>query len=160
MVMLLIHTTLGETMNETTGSMTPAEARELLARADSVGASSINAAAWPVAVMFTSLAIMGSLLMIGMHIVTHTGYGAALLACSVGAWGAITASIWPMFQRSTKAGYTKRFLTSLLGYFGLYVVALVCGAIFFPTGNLWFYIPAAIALAAIGLAAAFRELRA
>lgn len=103
---------------------------------------------------------MGSLLMIGMHIVAHTGYGAALLACSVGAWGAITACIWPMFQRSTKAGFTKRFLTSLIAYLALYVVALVGGAYFFPNGNLWFYIPAAIALAAIGLAAAFRELRA
>lgn len=147
-------------MNETTGNMSAAEARELLARADSVGAASINAAAWPVAVLFTSLAIMGSLLMIGMHIVAHTGYGAALLACSVGAWGAITACVWPMFQRSTKAGYTKRFLTSLIGYFALYVVALVVGAYFFRDGNLWFYIPAAVALAVIGLAAAFRELRA
>ncbi|MBT2584479.1 hypothetical protein [Arthrobacter sp. ISL-95] len=147
-------------MNENTGNMSPAEARELLARADSLGASSTNAAAWPVAVMFTSLAIMGSLLMIGMHIVLVAGYGAALLACSVGAWGAITACIWPMFQRSTLVGFTKRFLTSLLGYFALYVVALVVGAYFFRDGNVWFYIPAAIALAAIGLAAAFRELRA
>lgn len=147
-------------MNENTGSMSAAQARELLAKADSIGATTINAAAWPVAVLFTSLAIMGSLLMIGMHIVSHTGYGAALLACSVGAWGAISASIWPMFQRSTKAGYTKRFLTSLFAYFALYVVALVGGTYFFPNGNLWFYIPAAIALALIGLAAAFRELRA
>lgn len=147
-------------MNETTGNMSAAEARELLARADSVGAASINAAAWPVAVLFTSLAIMGSLLMIGMHIVAHTGYGAALLACSVGAWGAITACVWPMFQRSTKAGFTKRFVTSLVGYLALYVVALVVGAYFFRDGNLWFYIPAAVALAGIGLAAAFRELRA
>ncbi|MEJ1113253.1 hypothetical protein WBN73_04700 [Paenarthrobacter sp. CCNWLY172] len=147
-------------MNETTGNMSAAEARELLAGADSVGAASINAAAWPVAVLFTSLAIMGSLLMIGMHIVAHTGYGAALLACSVGAWGAITACVWPMFQRSTKAGFTKRFVTSLVGYFALYVVALVVGAYFFRDGNLWFYIPAAVALAGIGLAAAFRELRA
>ena len=151
---------LGGIMNENTGNVSAAEARELLAKADSLGATSINAAAWPVAVTFTSLAIMGSLLMIGMHIVTHTGYGAALLACSVGAWGAITACIWPMFQRSTKAGFTKRFLTSLIAYFALYVVALVGGAYFFPNGSLWFYISAAIALAAIGLAAAFRELRA
>lgn len=147
-------------MNETTGSPSAAEARELLAKAEAIGAASTNAAAWPVAVTFTSLAIIGSLLMIGMHIVLVTGYGAALLACSVGAWAAVTASIWPMFQRSTKAGYTKRFLTSLLAYFALYVVALVGGTYFFPNGNLWFYIPAAIALALIGLAAAFRELRA
>ncbi|MFJ6454940.1 hypothetical protein [Paenarthrobacter sp. NPDC091669] len=147
-------------MNETTGSMTPAEARELLARADSLGTASVNAAAWPAAVTFTSLAIMGSLLMMGMHIVLVTGYGAPLLACSVGAWGAITACIWPMFQRSTKAGFTRRFLTSLFAYFALYVVALVVGAYFFRDGNLWFFIPAAIALAVIGLAAAFRELRA
>ncbi|WP_284986032.1 hypothetical protein [Arthrobacter sp. fls2-241-R2A-172] len=147
-------------MNETTGSPSAAEARELLAKAEAIGATSTNAAAWPVAVTFTSLAIIGSLLMIGMHIVLVTGYGAALLACSVGAWAAVTASIWPMFQRSTKAGYTKRFLTSLLAYFALYVVALAAGAILFRDGNLWFYLPAGIALAVVGLAAAFRELRA
>jgi len=147
-------------MDETTGNISAVEARELLARADSLGATSTNAAAWPAAVTFTSLAIMGSLLMIGMHIVLVGGYGAALLACSVGAWGAITACVWPMFQRSTKAGFTKRFLTSLFAYFALYVVALVGGAYFFPNGDLWFYLPAAVVLAAVGLAAAFRELRA
>ncbi|SEI77186.1 hypothetical protein SAMN04487917_102368 [Arthrobacter sp. yr096] len=147
-------------MNENTGNLSAAEARELLAKADSLGATSINAAAWPTAVMFTSLAIIGSLLMIGMHVVLHTGYGAPLLACSIGAWAAISACIWPMFQRSTKAGYTKRFVTSLVAYFAIYAVVLVAGAYFFRDGNLWFYIPAAIALAVIGLAAAFRELRA
>ncbi|GAT86593.1 hypothetical protein J2T10_003014 [Paenarthrobacter nicotinovorans] len=147
-------------MNDTTGGPSAAEARELLAKAEAISATSTTAAAWPVAVTFTSLAIIGSLLMIGMHIVLVTGYGAALLAISVGAWAAITASVWPMFQRSTKAGYTRRFLTSLFAYFALYIVALVVGASFFRDGNLWFYLPAAIALGAVGLAAAFRELRA
>lgn len=147
-------------MSDTTGHMSADEAKELLAKAESLGATSINAAAWPVAVTFTSLAILGSMLMIGMHIVLVTGYGAALLACSVGAWAAITACIWPMFQNSTKAGFTKRFLTSLLAYFALYVVVLVMGTVLFRDGNLWFYLPAAIAMGAVGLAAAFRELRA
>lgn len=147
-------------MDETTGSPSPAQAQELLARAASIGAASTNAAAWPVAMVFTSLAILGSMLMIGMHIVSHTGYGAPLLAASVGVWGVLTASIWPMFQRSTKAGYTKRFLTSLIAYFVLYGVALGVGVGLFRDGNLWFYIPAAIVLAGVGLAAAFRELRA
>ncbi len=110
--------------------------------------------------VFTSLAIIGSLLMIGMQIVTHTGYGAPLLAVSTGIWGAVTASIWPMFQKSTKAGYTRRFLTSLFAYFALYTASLILGATLFPTGNPWFYIPAALFLALLGLAAAFRELRA
>ncbi|UKA58624.1 hypothetical protein [Arthrobacter sp. FW306-2-2C-D06B] len=147
-------------MDDTTGSPSPAEAQELLARAASIGATSLNAAAWPVAMVFTSLAILGSMLMIGMQIVSYTGYGAPLLAISVGIWGAATACIWPMFQRSTKAGFTKRFLTSLVAYFALYGVALGIGASLFRDGNLWFYIPAAIVLAGVGMAAAFRELRA
>lgn len=147
-------------MDETTDSPSPEEAQELLARADSIGAASTNAAAWPVAMIFTSLAILGSMLMVGLQIVSHTGYGAPLMATSVAVWAAATASIWPMFQTSTKAGYTKRFLTSLFAYFALYAVALGLGVSLFPDGNLWFYIPAAIALAGIGLAAAFRELRA
>jgi hypothetical protein len=146
--------------NETTDTPSPAQAQALLARADSIGATSTNAAAWPVAMIFTSLAILGSMLMIGMQIVSVTGYGAPLLATSVGIWAAATACIWPMFQRSTKAGYTRRFLTSLVAYFVLYAVALGVGVIFFREGNLWFYIPAAILLAGVGLAAAFRELRA
>lgn len=147
-------------MDETTDSPSPEQAKELLARADSIGAASTNAAAWPVAMIFTSLAILGSMLMVGMQIVSHTGYGAPLLAASVGIWAAVTAMIWPMMQTSTKAGYTKRFLTSLIAYFALYAVALGVGVSLFRDGNLWFYIPAAIALAGIGLAAAFRELRA
>jgi hypothetical protein len=147
-------------MDETTDSPSPEQAQELLARADSIGAASTNAAAWPVAMIFTSLAILGSMLMVGMQIVSHTGYGAPLLAASVGIWAAVTAMIWPMMQTSTKAGYTKRFLTSLIAYFALYAVALGVGVSLFRDGNLWFYIPAAIALAGIGLAAAFRELRA
>ncbi|MEO5778934.1 MULTISPECIES: hypothetical protein [Arthrobacter] len=147
-------------MDETSGSPSPAQAQALLARADSIGAASTNAAAWPVAMIFTSLAILGSMLMIGMQIVSHTGYGAPLLATSAGVWAAATASIWPMFQRSTKAGYTKRYLTSLAAYFALYGVALGVGVSFFRDGNLWFYIPAAIVLGGVGLAAAFRELRA
>jgi hypothetical protein len=147
-------------MDEATASPTPTEAQELLAKAQSIGATSINAAAWPVAMVFTSLAILGSMLMIGMQIVSHTGYGAPLLATAVGIWGAATASIWPMFQTSTKAGYTRRFLTSLIAYFLLYGVALGVGASLFRDGNVWFYVSAAVVLAGVGLAAAFRELRA
>ena len=147
-------------MDETTDSPSPEQAQELLARADSIGAASTNAAAWPVAMIFTSLAILGSMLMVGLQIVSHTGYGSPLLAASVGIWAAVTAMIWPMMQTSTKAGYTKRFLTSLIAYFALYAVALGVGGSLYRDGNLWFYIPAAIALAGIGLSAAFRELRA
>jgi hypothetical protein len=100
------------------------------------------------------------MLMIGMQIVSHTGYGAPLLATAVGVWAAATACVWPMFQKSTKAGYTKRFLTSLVFYFTLYAAALGVGVSLFRDGNLWFYIPAAVVLGGVGLAAAFRELRA
>jgi DNA-binding transcriptional ArsR family regulator len=81
--------------------------------------------------IFTSLAMLGSMLMIGLQIVSHTGYGAPLLATAVGVWAVATACIWPIFQRSTKAGYTKRFLTSLVAYFILYGVALGVGVSLF-----------------------------
>jgi hypothetical protein len=152
---------MDETMgDETTGGLSRAQAQELLARADSIGSASTNAAPWPAAMMFTSLAILGSMMMIGMQIVSHTGYGAPLLATSVGVWAAATASICPLFQRSAKAGFTKRFLTSLIAYFVLYAVTLGVGVGFFREGNPWFYIPAAIMLGGVGLATAFRELRA
>ena len=147
-------------MDEATASPTPAQAQELLERAQSIRAASTSAAAWPVAMVFTSLAILGSMLMVGMQIVSHTGYGAPLLAAAVGLWAGATACIWPMFQKSTKAGFTKRFLTSLLAYLLLYVLALGVGVTFFREGNLWFYLSAAVVLAGVGLAAAFRELRA
>jgi hypothetical protein len=147
-------------MDEAARSPSPAEAQELLAKAQSIGATSINAAAWPVAMVFTSLAILGSMLMIGMHIVSHTGYGAPILAAAVGIWAAATACIWPMFQRSTKAGFTQRFLTSLGAYMVLYGIALGTGVSLFRDGNLWYYASAAVVLAGVGLAGAFRELRA
>ncbi|SEE62606.1 hypothetical protein SAMN04489740_1959 [Arthrobacter alpinus] len=141
-------------------SPSAAEARELLARAEGIGTSATSAASWPAAMVFNSLAMLGSMLMIGLHIVAHTGYGAPLLAATVGIWAAINATIWPLMQRTTKTGFTRRFLTSLLGYMGLYVIALLVGAFAFPHGSLAYYIPAAAVLAVIGLAAAFRELRA
>lgn len=110
--------------------------------------------------VFTCLAILGSMLMVGMQIVSHTGYGAPLLAGAVAVWATVTACVWPMFQKSTKAGYTRRFLTSLIAYFALYGIALGLGASLFRDGNLWFYLTAAVVLAGVGLAGAFRELRA
>lgn len=147
-------------MSQNHPALSAEEAREMLARADGIGSSAISAASWPAAMVFNSLAILGSMLMIGFHIVAHTGYGAALLAVTVSIWAAINATIWPMMQRTTKTGFTKRFLTSLFAYMGLYVIALLVGAFAFPTGSLAYYITAAAVLATVGLAAAFRELRA
>ncbi|WP_218711777.1 hypothetical protein [Arthrobacter sp. BF1] len=147
-------------MNQNSPTPSAGEAREMLARADGIGSSATSAASWPAAMVFNSLAILGSMLMIGFHIVAHTGYGAALLAITVSVWAAINATIWPLMQRTTKTGFTKRFLTSLFAYMGLYAIALFVGAFAFPDGSLAYYITAAAVLAAVGLAAAFRELRA
>lgn len=141
-------------------SPSAAQARELLTQAEGIGSTATSAASWPAAMVFNSLAILGSMLMIGMQIVAHTGYGAPLLSIAVGIWAAISATAWPLMQRTTKSGFTKRFLTSLFGYFILYALALTIGTLMFPHGNLAYYLTSAIVLAAVGLAAAFRELRA
>ena len=106
------------------------------------------------------MAILGSMLMIGFQIVTHTGYGAPLLALTVGAWAAITAFTWSWMNSTTKAGFSKRFASSLTVYMVLYMAAIFVGVYLFPNGNLGYYITAAVVLAAAGLVAAFRELRA
>ncbi|MFC8302244.1 hypothetical protein ACFUCV_01005 [Specibacter sp. NPDC057265] len=147
-------------MNEHSSTPTASEARELLARAEGIGTSATSAAGWPTAMVFNSLAILGSMLMIGFQIVAHTGYGAQLLAMSFGAWAAITATSWSLLQRTTKSGFSKRFLTSLAAYMVLYVAAIIVGVTAFPNGNLAYYLSAAIILAAAGLAAAVRELKA
>ncbi len=147
-------------MNQHPNSPSAAEARELLAKAEGIGSTATSAAGWPTAMVFNALAIIGSMMMIGFQIVAHTGYGAALLAMSVGAWGAITACTWTFMQRTTKAGFTKRFATSLIAYFVLYGAAIATGSLVFPNGNLAYYISAGAVLAAVGVAAAFRELRA
>lgn len=147
-------------MTHNNNSVSAEEARELLAKAQGLGAAATSNTGWPAAMIFNGMAIFGSLLMIGLHIVAHTGYGAQLLAMSVGAWAVITSLIWTFMVRTTKAGFTKRFTTSLIAYFVLYGAALAIGSLTFPNGNLAYYISAAVVLAAIGLAAAFRELRA
>lgn len=147
-------------MTDPQHTLSAAEAQELLNKAQSVGATATSAAGWPAAMVFNSLAILGSMLMICFHIVAHTGYGAPLLAISVAALAAINACVWPLMQRTTKAGFSRRFSTSLIAYFGLYTIAILVGAFAFPHGSLAYYIPAAAVLAAVGLAAAFRELRA
>ncbi|MCC9067056.1 hypothetical protein ACFOW9_14310 [Arthrobacter cryoconiti] len=147
-------------MEQPHATLSAAEAQELLAKAQGIASTATKAAAWPAAMVFTSLAILGSLLMIGLEIVAHTGYGAPLLASSVGLWAVISSFTWPLMQRTTKAGFSKRFLTSLAAYMVLYVVALLVAFIAFPHGNPVYYVSAAIVLAGVGLAAAFRELRA
>lgn len=147
-------------MTSQNNSPSAEEAREMIARAEGIGTTATNAAGWPAAMVFNSLAILGSMLMIGLHIVAHTGYGAQLLTISVCIWAAFNATIWPIMQRTTKIGFTKRFMTSLWVYMGLYVTAVLLGVLAFPNGSLAYYITAAIVLAAVGLAAAFRELRA
>ncbi|WP_269939466.1 hypothetical protein [Arthrobacter sp. HY1533] len=147
-------------MNQHPSSPSAEEARDLLAKAEGIGSTATSAAGWPTAMVFNALAIIGSMMMIGFQTVAHTGYGAPLLATSVGVWAAITSLTWTFMQRTTKAGYSKRFATSLFAYMALYVVAVLVGAIGFPHGNLAYYISAAVVLAAVGVAAAFRELRA
>lgn len=147
-------------MSESINQLSPAEAQELLAKAQGVGANATKAAAWPAAMVFNGLAMLGSFLMIGLHIVGYTGYGAPLVAISAGAWAAITACTWSFMQSTTKAGFSKRFATSLIVYFVLLVSAIVVGALAFPHGSLAYYIPAAVVLGVVGLAAAIREIRA
>src|SRR3954452_16555180 len=102
------------TMSENSPTPSALEARELLAHADSIGTAATSNHGWPTAMVFNSLAILGSMLMIGFHIVAHTGYGASLLACSVAVWAAFTATTWSLMIRTTKAGFAKRFISSLV----------------------------------------------
>ncbi len=147
-------------MSQQESTPSAAEARELLAAAESIGSKATSAAGWPTAMVFNSMAILGSMLMIGFQIVTHTGYGAPLLAMTVGAWAAITAFTWSWMNSTTKAGFSKRFASSLTVYMVLYMAAIFVGVYLFPNGSLGYYITAAVVLAAAGLVAAFRELRA
>lgn len=147
-------------MTQQHNSPSAAEARELLAKAEGIGTTATSAAGWPTAMVFNSMAIIGSLIMIGFHIVAHTGYGAPLFAAATGIWACITAMTWSFMQRTTKAGYSKRYSSSLAVYMGVYAVALLTGLFVFPNGNLVYFISAAVVIAAVGLAAAFRELRA
>ncbi|AIY03672.1 hypothetical protein ART_4073 [Arthrobacter sp. PAMC 25486] len=147
-------------MSQHNSSPSAEEARELLARAEGIGTSATSAAGWPTAMVFNSLAIIGSMMMIGFHIVAHTGYGAPLMAMSIGAWAMITAFTWTFMHHTTKAGFSKRFTTSLIAYFVLYGAAIATGVLGFPNGSLPYYISAAVVIAAAGLIAAFRELRA
>ncbi len=147
-------------MSQSGNSPSAEEARALLAQAEGIGNSATSSAGWPAAMVFNSLAILGSMLLIGLQIVSHTGYGAPLLATTVAIWAAINATAWPLMSRTTKTGFTRRFMTSLFAYMGLYVAALLVGSLAFPHGNMAYYITAAAILGATGLAAAFRELRA
>lgn len=147
-------------MTANNNSLSAAEARELIAKAEGLGTVATSAAGWPTAMVFNSLAILGSMMMIGFQLVAHTGYGAPLVALSTAAWAAITSLTWTFMHRTTKAGFSRRFAASLLAYFALYIIALAVGSLVFPHGNLAFYVTAAVVLAAVGLAAAFRELRA
>ena len=53
-------------------------------------------------------------------------------------------------QRTTKAGFSRRFGNSLAAYMVLYVIAIFVGAMVFPNGNLAYYISAAVILGCRG----------
>ncbi|MFQ4149655.1 hypothetical protein AAGW05_13335 [Arthrobacter sp. LAPM80] len=119
-----------------------------------------NAPGWPTAMVFMSMAIFGSLLMIGLQIAAHTGYGVPLLAVSVGVWAVFTSLTWTFMPRTTKAGFSRCFLRSLFSYMALYVIAVLGGTLAFADGNIAYYVSSALVLAVTGIASAFRELRA
>ncbi|MBP2411482.1 hypothetical protein JOF48_000281 [Arthrobacter stackebrandtii] len=147
-------------MSQSDSSPSAEEARALLVQAEGIGNSATSASGWPTAMIFMSLAIIGSMMMTGFQIVAHTGYGAPLLAVTVGIWAAITAFTWTFMHRTTKIGFSRRFAWSLITYFAVYILGIVIGVVQFPNGNMAYYITAAVVLGATGIAAAFRELRA
>ena len=102
----------------------PAEARELLARAESLGSSATAAAGWPHIAFMLSFGVSTSMGTLAMGLTTGQPYFIALMAMLI--WNIVLVSFMTVFAASSKKGFTKRWAI----YGGLWTAAYAVAILF------------------------------
>lgn len=95
----------------------PQEARELLARAESLGSSATAAAGWPHIAFMLSFGVSTSMGTLAMGLTTGQPYFIAMMAMLI--WNIVLVSFMTVFAASSKKGFTKRWAV----YGGLWTAA-------------------------------------
>lgn len=135
-------------------------ARELLQEAGRLGAASRAGASWPHIAMLLGLGAISSLSLLSFWLVGQ--FNESLIALPMMAmlvWLAIFMGFMLANGRTTKLGFTRRWMTFMGIWAGLWILGTVVGLVFFP-GSLWFFIAISTAITANSVIGAWREVRA
>jgi hypothetical protein len=133
------------------------QAQELLSRAGQLGTAATSGAGWPQLAMLLGLGAVSSMFVILMG----TGAGRDIylpVMFTMFAWVAILIVTGVVFSRSSKAGFGKRWATTMFAWGILWGVAILIGPNFFA-GQPWFFITMAALITAVTTAGTWIEAR-
>ena len=140
-------------------NMTPDEARDLLGKADQLGAAAQAGASWPQIALLLGLGGVSSMAIIGMTLAANTNrLHVFVLMGFMQVWLAILTVVSLAFHRVTKAGFGRRWRRAILGWGLTWVVAIVGGSVWWQ-GEMWFAVVAAAALTVVTVVPAWNEAR-
>ena len=134
----------------------PEEARELLARAESLGSSATAAAGWPHIAFMLSFGVSTSMGTLAMGLTTGPPYFIAMMAMMI--WNIILVVFMTAFAASLKKGFTKRWAIYGGLWTATYAVAILFAALS-QGENLLGVCLSSGALAAVTTACAWYEAR-
>ncbi len=135
-------------------------AREMLQEAGRLGAASRAGASWPHIAMLLGLGAISSLSLLSFWLVGQFNESyIALPMVAMLVWLGIFMAFMLANGRSTKLGFTRRWMTFMGIWAGLWILGTVVGLVFFP-GSMWFFIAVSSAITANSVIGAWREVRA
>ena len=135
-------------------------AREMLEQAGRLGAASRAGASWPHIAMLLGLGAISSLSLLSFWMVGQ--FDESLIALPLLAmllWLGIFMGFMLANGRTTKFGFTRRWMAFMGIWAGLWTLGTVVGLVFFP-GSLWFFVAVSAAITANSVIGAWREVRA
>ncbi|NLT29187.1 MAG: hypothetical protein GXX86_01840 [Propionibacterium sp.] len=126
---------------ENEGRVGSAQARQLLERAEQVGASTSAGASWP---QIAALMVMGAasaMAMVGLGLATdHAGRTAALAVMAVFlVWLGISMVMMSVFGRTTKRGFSARWNFITVAWSLLWVAGIALGTTVFAGNLVWHF---------------------
>ncbi|MBW3070334.1 MULTISPECIES: hypothetical protein [unclassified Actinomyces] len=139
--------------------MSPQQARDLLRQADHLGTAAASGAGTPYAFFLIGLGALCSMLAVAIYLVSLTDERLILLPLTVFLiWlGALIAAM-VMTARAASLGFTRRWRVSIFSWVAVWGVTAF-GSTVFWVGELWFTIIAVLALIAVTVWGALREVR-
>lgn len=139
--------------------LTPDEARDLLGKADQLGAAAQAGASWPQIALLLGLGGVSSMAIIAMTLATNLNklYVFIPMGFMLG-WLGILTIIMIVFHRVTKVGFGRRWRRAMLAWGITWVVAIVGSTVWWQ-GEMWFAVVAALALTVVTVIPAWNEAR-
>ena len=126
--------------------LTPAAAQNLLSEAGRLGAASRSGASWPQITMLLGLGAISSISLLAFWLVAQVDESLIWIPMTaLLVWLGIFMATMFHFGKSTKAGFTRRWLLYIAVWAVLWAVGCFIGLFFFKD-DLWFFAATAVAI--------------